>query len=645
MIKRIFLGLLLAASLGAQDFSRLPDWAASQAKACATAVAPAQADAWILLQRYELAYQGRGEIRLRSYRLVKVLGERGLQQAAFSVGGLSGKAGKLKKLKGWNLRPDGDVTTLDSDLTVTWQNEFQRMTMTTLPRAMKGSLLAFETDEVLRNPMGPVLILGLLEENPIRTWEFHGEVPAPSSLRLDYRNLAPWVQPPSAASGGVTLAALPPWPKQETAAPDLYDAAPMFLATVLDPSLKDLPGLGTWDALATWWQGRYSAKMAPCGVVDVGALAPLEKLRTIHRWISREIKYEDIYLSPERGWIPESGPEILRKHYGDCKDYTCLFLGEARAAGFQVFPAFARIHEGRIEEGAPVTPFAFNHVISAIRLERSLGLPAEVETPRGRFLIVDPTDRYTSLGYLNPAHAGRRVLVATDAGAVWLTLPENAVLAPELDLELAGSLDERGALMADLRIQETGNADLLRLRLAEAGQTRFEEHLRTRLLALPPTGTLEVLSCSDPMDLDHPFRIEARLRHPKGFQFVAGEGALLPLGLPDPPQTLLKGAASRHLPIERDRNAILDYKVAVETPWRLQPLLQERSARTAFRKLGWDCASVPKGNGSRIELHLREETLPAYFGYDALDRGVAEWKKDRAAVLSLREDGFAFKAP
>ena len=52
-----------------------------------------------MLDRTEFAYMGNGEIRRRHFRLVQVLGEKGIGEGVYSLHGLGGNSSRIKKLK------------------------------------------------------------------------------------------------------------------------------------------------------------------------------------------------------------------------------------------------------------------------------------------------------------------------------------------------------------------------------------------------------------------------------------------------------------------------------------------------------------------------------------------------------------------
>lgn len=647
-MKALITAVLLAVPALGQDFSQLPDWARRQAEAAAAEPAPADADAWVLLQRMELAYVGNGEVRSHTLRLVKVLTDRGLSEATYGLSGLAGKASKVKKLKGWNLRPDGEVTRLNGDFIVTIQNESDKVTFTALPRAVKGSYLAFESEEALRNPMGPVWRQGLLEAHPVRLWElalakregwFTNLVNV--TVRLESRNFLPWI-PESLLEPGQSLKAtkLPPVPLDEVACPG--DVLPWVGVSFLDPGLKGPPSAATWDSFATWEWQQFSSRLAPSKGIDVAGQKPLEGLQAIHRWMCRDLTYKQVYLAPERGWIPEPGPEVFRKRYGDCKDLASLFMGEARTLGLACFPVLARMSDGRASPDSPVG-LSFDHVIAAIRLEASLGLAAELDTPKGRFLLVDPTDRFSPLGQLHTGHLGRQVLICTDQGGIWVTIPASAILIPELKATLDGTVDRSGAVTASLHLQEIGDAMGLRSKALLTGPASLVDFLRERHFDVSPTGKLEVTSQGDPLDLDRPFEVVVKLHHPKGFVLAGGEGTLVDWGLPGIPVVLQKAGKPRHFPVELEYYARTEFHATWHLPWPVQPVLEAKTADTPFRRFTWKAEAFEDGGTPALRLDLKQERKPARFGFEARTQAVEEWKKDRAAMQSLVEDGLAFK--
>ncbi len=658
---RFLLALLFSLTLAAQSMSKLPDWARPHATAALTATPPPEADAWVLLDRTEIAYVGSGTIKLKRYRLTRVVTEQGLDENQFRLSGFGGRSSEVTRLKGWNLRPDGEIKTLDADRVITREgrlrlngNDFTSGTDTVahLPMVMKGSLVAFESEQILRGPMGPVEVVFIMERHPVRQWEL--EVAKQDSwfrdlrsvrLDLDLRHGQPWLKQARLVPGqSLMVQEVPALPKDERATPHWRNLFPWVLVRFQDPELKGVPGQDSWDAQAAWIQSQYESRLTPIKVVDTTSLNLLDSLQAIHCWMSRELTYKQVYLTPERGWIPESTGETLRKRYGDCKDLSACFLGQVKGLGLRVYPVLARIIEGDIEPDEPVHAYAFNHAISAIRLDQSLGLPAEVDTPQGRFLLVDPTDRFTPLGYLPGAHRGRRVMICLEGRALWVAVPAGATQRNEMALDLVGEAQTDGRLAGTLKVRAGGESgDLLRHLFLEVDPKLLRQQLPALLgLDLTPEAPFEVLRHGQPLALDGPFELEVRFT--ASLAYRSGSECTLDLpGVPLGKPSLQKPGQVRLSPIQVRDSLHLEVTAAINVPARVEPILPSLNQDTPFRKLVWTAEAKPVGHGSLVRVSLTMDRKDCDFDQEHLAAGQAAWKQDRSLLTSLRSDGLAFK--
>jgi hypothetical protein len=647
----------LLVPLVGQDLAKLPDWARSPVVAAADEPAPAGADAWVLFDRTEVAYVGDGEIRTRRLRLVKILGERGFGEGTFTIQGLGGKSSEVKKLLGWNLRPDGELIKLDQNHVVTIDNASEAeassntLTGATLSRLAKGSLVAFESLQVIRHPMGPIDGAWILEKNPIRRWELE---PAKKAgwftsvkhveIRVDRRHLQPWLTRISdLAGGGLAVDRVPPLPKDESFHPDSLNVWPQVFVRFLDPDLKGAPPWTDWNAFASWMYASYAEKQGTVLLEGLRGKVGKDGLEYLTGWMAKELQYRQVYLSPERGWLPLHAYEVGRLSYGDCKDLSCFLLAYAKSLGWEACPVLARIVNGVAEQGEPPSLWTFNHVIVAIRLKETLGLPAEVETPQGRFLLIDATDRFTPLGFLGAAHQDGRVLICTAQGGIWVQIPPSAIQPSKVAALLQGEADPQGALKATLRLQETGTGWGLRWLLQEQGLKKMRTHLLTNILDLPPTAIFEITRTGDPLDRLTPFFIEMELRHPEGFKRSGGEAYLAPLGWRIVPGQIQKPGVARQYPVRQLKGPEFEFTGTVKVPYGCVPILAAKEGDTPFRVFAWTAKATPEGAGTLLALHLQHRQKDAFFDFDRREEGVAAAKKDRSQVRNLIVDGLAFK--
>lgn len=652
---------VLSLSVGAQNISKLPNWAKAHATEALTATPPADADAWVLLDRTEMAYAGSGTVRVKHFRLTKVLSEQGLGVGTFQIDGLGGRTSQVKRLKGWNARPDGEIKTLESDDIVSLEGlqsvaggEFSSgiITRAFLPMVVKGSLVAFESEQVFRNPMGPVDGASIMEKHPVRQWEMSlakqdGWFKDLHSVRmdLDLLHASPWLKGTQLIKGQSLLVKdIPALPKDERATPHARNVYPWVLVRFHDPDLKDMPGNDSWDELATWGQGQFQSRFIPTKTIDTTGKTTLEALRSMHQWMGRELTYKMVYLSPERGWIPEPTHETIRKRYGDCKDLTACFLGLVKTLNLKVYPVWARIIEGEIESNDPVNPYAFNHVISAIQLDQSLGLSSEVETPQGRFLLVDPTDKFTPLGFLPEAHRGHRVMICLERQAVWVPVPDRSIQRNATTLGLTGQAHSDGHLSGTMILKASGGASVeFRSAFLEADPVKLRRVLPSWLgIDITPDAPFEVVRHSDPLELDTPFELEVRFT--TSLAYRAGHECTLDLpGMPTVGPVLQAPGKTRKSAIQIRNNSHLEFTASISVPSKLEPVMPVLNQDTPFRTLAWTVLAAPTTAGSTVQVSLTMDRKDCDFDVEKLPEGLVAWKKDRLLIKSLREDGLAFR--
>ena len=647
----VLLLMVFSTWASARGVEALPGWAVGPAQAGEQIPAPTEADAWVLLQRTEFTYAGDGEILEHQFRLVRVLTERGKAEATFWLRGYGGKASKIKKLLGWNLRPDGEMVRLDFEDVYTVQGaaeaSFSTATTTsaTLSGVVPGSLVAFESIERFRLPMGAAEVLSPMESHPVRRWEA-AFVPGggwfgqgkDAAIRIDTRHFIPWLERATTTSQSVLIMDVPPVPRDEPLHPAPFNTLPLVSVAFLDPRAEAPDLLASWDGCARWVYQTYKSRFHAIRPVKVRVSGPGVGLSSVLDWMNRELVYKQVYLTPERGWIPETSEEVLRRGYGDCKDLTACLSGAATALGYEAHPVLARIGEGRLEPDLPVNPYFFNHVITAIRLQDSLGLPAEVETAKGRFLLVDPTASFTPLGFLPSAHRLGRVMICCQDGAQWVDIPERAIEPEVLEVVVRGKVAEAGGLDGDIQITEQGNAAGLR------STARFErpEAMRERLiglLGLEAWDELDFLSLGHPEVKEASFAVRIKVRMPRFMTHSRGEFVLSQVGFPGLPPLLQRAAGPRRYPVESRLRLTWHLSLDLELPLDLQPVCGSRTLETAFRKTSW----VAKVEGQHLSGAFTQAWRDATFGPGKEEEGVQAARKDRSQLKNLLEDALSFK--
>lgn len=651
--------LAFAQPLVARSFGSLPDWAEAAIQKAEASKPPPDADRWVILDRTEFAYTGDGEVRTHRFRVVKVLSDRGRDAATFVLMGLGGGASKVKKLKGWNLRPNGEMEKLESDHVIAIENagnsngvDNSRLTGATLGRVVKGSYVAFESLQSFQNPTGPAGMAFPLEQDPVFRWEFAAAKHegwftnlSGVGVAMDVRHFKPWISAYKEVPGEeIDADNLPALPKDEKAEPWPWNAVPRVQVRFLDPALHDSLDLKTWDGIASWIEKSYLAHADASAIPGLAAHHDVEGLKAISSWMSRELIYKQVYLSPERGFVPLDAADVVRRRYGDCKDLASCFIAAAKAAGFKAYPVLARIVEGRIEPDEPISVAAFNHMIAAVRLDHPLGLPAEVETPAGRFLLVDPTARLTPFGVLPQEHRGGRVMLCAGQAGTWITIPDAAIEPSMLKVTLEARVDGSGRLEGTARLDESGDAEGLRSAALSMTPKDLKAYVLDHLIAIPSDGILEIQGHGDPLDLSKPFHMDVRLVHPRGVTFTTDEADLDALGIFRlQPGVIQPGGQARRYPVEQRASARLEVEAELHFPGAVAPFLPEKSLTGPFRNLSWSAKAVAAGTGTTVSLNLDSRLKPVYFGFGEQEQGVAAWSKYRKESRAFLDDALAFK--
>lgn len=661
-----FLGALCLASMllcrslmagEAPNLGKLPTWAQAAAREAAGIPPPADAEAWVLLSRQEVTYLGQGSVEIRTLRLVQVIKGKGLEEARCDRFGLREDGARLTELKGWNLRPDGVLVKLAGKDKATFGNtteaSFDTATVVSavLPRVTEGSLVAFETVVTFPGLKRPV-DCAVMEQHPIRRWEL--EVSRKDGLFSDLKGVGiqvrklqfdPWLpKVEGAGDGSLRVAEVPALPVGEPACAFRRQVLPSVEVRFLDPQWPGSRTLASWETLAGWYYGLFGPMAGTVLPGEPRLGQGLPGLQALHRWFGEALIYKQVYRTPERDNVPLAAAEVLRKRYGDCKDLACLFIALARQAGFEGFPVLARIQEGPIQESEVLAMPRddFDHVIVALRLERTLGLAAEVATPQGRFLLVDPTDAFTPLGRLGAAHRGGRGLICLPGAGIWAVAPEAAILRGELAIHLEGAADAGGAVKAQLRLQETGGLWGLRAQARRLTADKFRAYLEANFLNQGINGHCEIQGMGDPLDLAKPFEVQVHLTDPRALRRQGADWVLEPaLGLPAMPAPLTRPGRKRQLPLQTRGDGRVVFTGTLELPVPVRPVLPEHQEETSFRTLSWKVSAQAAPGGCTLTFRVEDRAKDARFPLSQLAQGVEAWKKDRALVRSLLEDGMA----
>ena len=356
-------------------------------------------------------------------------------------------------------------------------------------------------------------------------------------------------------------------------------------------------------------------------------------LAGILQWMNRELRYKQIYLAPDRGWLPTAPQEVHRLRGGDCKDLAGFLNGAAKGAGLEAYPVLARVFTGTLDPDEPVNPFAFNHVVSAIGLEQTLGLASEVVTPQGRFLLVDPTSRFTPLGQLPFAHRGRKVLICTARDGWWVEVPAAATPDPKVEVRLDGDVGTLDAFKGTLVLREWQDALGLRATVLAGGAKPLKQALY-RILQLAADAQLEVGPVADPLDGKEPYEVSLTFENPEGLAALGRQWLLPGIGLPAVQLPIQKLGVPRRSAVTTGNDRIWDFQARIRNLGPRAPVWTTRRLETPFRQVEWTAVA----KDGVWNLHLVQRTQEITFPFERREEGVAQQRQDRNGLLTFLEE-------
>jgi uncharacterized protein DUF3857 len=298
--------------------------------------------------------------------------------------------------------------------------------------------------------------------------------------------------------------------------------------------------------------------------------APEVKLKKIYartqqiRNTSFEIRKSEQEEKRDKQKIAANAEELLRLGYGSGRDITWLFLGLARAAGFEAYPCLV---SSRNE-------YFFNPVRQN---SRELNSNVVLVKLNGKDTYFDPGTKFTPFGLLPWAESGASGLKLDKDGGSWITttLPSSA----ESQIERAATLklSPEGDLSGKLKFTFTGLEGLSR-RLEElfGDDTERKKYLEDQVKEYIPAGSeVELTNKPDWNGSDAPLVAEFDLKVP-GWASSAGKRALLP--------ATLFSATEKHLFEHADRT----WAVYFLYPYKKVDDL------TIELPLGWQVGNLPK---------------------------------------------------
>jgi hypothetical protein len=588
--------LLLAMAAAPAPAAEAPAWL-RQAAAATLTPAQAAAPAVVLLDQIDATVSDGGTVSRRRIYAARLRTREGRDAGSVTEVYLT-DSGKIKRLKGWIIRPGGEVQELPDthvlDAALAPNDVYNEARMRVIaagetePDTVFGAEVVSEDRAIFTQEDMPFQ----LGRWPVKSVRRSLTVPAGWTVRsvvFNHDPVAPVIAGSTHSWELADVRAL----ADEASAPGWSGVAPR-LAVTYTPDASARAGLATfasWSDVSAWLAGLAdpqaaadAALVAKAKALTAGSSTPMEKIRAIAGWM-RQVQYISIQIGLGRGggYRPRRAADVFARNHGDCKDKATLMRAMLAAVGIPSYPAAAFLGDRAFVRPEWPTPQQFNHVILAIAVESSAPYPgaAAVHPTAGPLLFFDPTDPYTRPGALPADEEGSYVLVALPKGGDLLQLPGRGAAGQTSSRTTDGAIQADGTFAGTVTRRTTGSFAARERALVEGLAPRDYADAVSRLLAraLPGTRVAEAAT----RDLDTDVEMTARIT-------VPGVGQPLPnnLVMVTPPFRAFDRApeltaAVRTLPVVIDGESVTETtRFMLPAGWTVDELPSPASVDTPF---------------------------------------------------------------
>ncbi|HEX4950957.1 MAG TPA: DUF3857 and transglutaminase domain-containing protein [Blastocatellia bacterium] len=392
---------------------------------------------------------------------------------------------KVKDMRAWMLRPNGQVIKYGKDQTIDGvvddndvYDEARRRLISGKDDAEPGAVFGYEI-VVESKDIFASFPWGFGDSQPVLSSSI--SVTVPSDWRAEgVVFIHPKIEPSVNGSTYTWQARNLDGIKPESGSPSLANLVPRMVVRIFPPAGKSAGLLRTFES---WTDvSRYMSEISDPQVQLDDALAgkareltaqaktEFEKIQVIGRY-AQSIKYVSIQIGAGRGggYRPHSSLEVFRKSYGDCKDKANLMRAMLKALNIQAYPVI--IYSGDptyVREEWP-SPGQFNHCIIAVKVSAETTAATIVTHPKlGRLLIFDATDEDTPVGDLPDHEQGSLALIVAANDGLLMRMPTTPPEANKLVRQAEVTLNESGNINAKISERSIGQAAVNERRLFKA---------------------------------------------------------------------------------------------------------------------------------------------------------------------------------
>ncbi|MEZ4744903.1 MAG: DUF3857 domain-containing protein [Calditrichia bacterium] len=410
---------------------------------------------------------------------------------------------KIKSMKGWAVRKNGDVETLSKENIIKigmtessgyYDDEYSQVAV--LPNIQPGDVAAFEVEAEEKGWTTQFNSFTFQSQQPVVTAFLSVELPESWDINAAEWNLSDVVFSQTENRYVWKLKDLAYQP-DEPLSPPWYYLNRRISFTCFDTLGIDETHFQDWQSVAGWMEEAYrqpafaseNIRQKTLEITE-GLGTVREKIQAIANFCQNDIRYVAVEIGKGR-WQPRLAEQTLYNRFGDCKDKTTLMRAMLAALDIPSAPVLAGINTA-VNPALP-SPFQFDHCILGIPDETAELQASYSDATVENWLFFDPTDETTPLGEIPWTLRGRHVLVgqqiADSSTLIKLPYPDPENFRRWQTARATVSPD--GDLSADIRIVDfSGWSAFTKYELRNSSETELIEIWQNRFGSNISGGTI-----------------------------------------------------------------------------------------------------------------------------------------------------------
>ena len=417
----------------------VPDWV-KQAASQTLPSYPADTKAVVLLEEESATVTSPGEYVQHRRRAVRILRLDGRDEGFLSL--YLGEKEKVLSLRAWAIDKTGreyEIKEKDFVEVSPYSDEFFsdiHYRTAKAPAPEPGSVIAIEY-EVRRHDWDNQLDWVLQDGIPVHEATFILQLPSGWEFKNSWAG-TPALKPTDAVANRWQ------WTKRDLPAIEEEYLRPAFRALSARMTVAFFPpgqssNTATWEGIGRWQAGLAAGRRTPTPEITekvrsltAGQTTFDGKLRAMAAFVQTDVRYVAIEIGIG-GFQAHPAGDVFQHRYGDCKDKATLLGSMLQEAGIRSNDVIIHTERGIVDPTVPSTDF--NHAILAVELPDATvakNYHSVVTAKSGKqYLIFDPTDTYTPVGYLRSDLQDTYALLVTDSGGEMIHTP---LFEPETNL-------------------------------------------------------------------------------------------------------------------------------------------------------------------------------------------------------------------